>query len=170
MKPNITLLLTGGTMDGIISPGDEAKAKKGSITKEYLDSMYLYFSYDAKRICKKDSRKLTDEDRRDILQAVQKAKSDKILIIHGTFTLEKTSRFLKKHQKTFPGKAVVLTGSMIPLEKYAPGDAPFNLGFAIAALLHAKPGVYVAMNGRTFNADNVRKNIGKGRFETQKPS
>ena len=44
----------------------------------------------------------------------------------------------------------------------------FNLGSAMAFVQTLKPGVYVAMNGRCFHADNVRKNKQTGEFEELK--
>ena len=49
-------------------------------------------------------------------------------------------------------------------------DAPFNLGFAIAAALTADPGTYVAMGGRLYPHDQVRKNRKQGRFEPTAPA
>ena len=62
-------------------------------------------------------------------------------------------------------KTVVFTGAMQPA-RMRKTDAPFNLGFAIGALQCLDSGVYIAMNGQLFNANNVQKNRHKGRFET----
>jgi L-asparaginase len=58
---------------------------------------------------------------------------------------------------------------MVPYE-LAHSDAMFNLGFACGAAQLLPPGVYVAMNGRVFNAVNVAKNRAQGVFEEGKPS
>jgi L-asparaginase len=42
----------------------------------------------------------------------------------------------------------------------------FNLGSALAFLQILEPGVYISMNGKVFGANNVRKNLEKGEFET----
>ena len=44
-------------------------------------------------------------------------------------------------------------------------DAVFNIGSALAAAQCLPPGVYIAMNGRCFHWDNVRKNRSTGEFE-----
>ena len=62
-------------------------------------------------------------------------------------------------------KTVVLFGAAIPYVKPA-SDALFNLGFALAAVQQLPPGVYVAMNGKIFPWNNVRKNRATGFFET----
>jgi L-asparaginase len=64
-------------------------------------------------------------------------------------------------------KTVVLTGAMIPI-KFGSSDGLFNLGSALAFAQTLAPGVYVAMNGRYFHWDNVRKNKETGVFEEVK--
>jgi L-asparaginase len=61
-------------------------------------------------------------------------------------------------------KTIVLTGAMIPI-KFGSSDGLFNLGSALAFAQTLPPGVYVAMNGRYFHWDNVRKNKETGIFE-----
>lgn len=61
-------------------------------------------------------------------------------------------------------KTIVLTGSMVPLVGFSPSDAPFNLGYAVAEIRKLPAGVYVCMNGRTFNHDEVIKNLRQGKF------
>jgi L-asparaginase len=64
-------------------------------------------------------------------------------------------------------KTVVLTGAMIPI-KFGSSDGLFNLGSALAFAQTLSHGVYIAMNGRYFNWDNVRKNKETGVFEEVK--
>jgi L-asparaginase len=64
-------------------------------------------------------------------------------------------------------KTVVLTGAMIPI-KFGSSDGLFNLGSALAFAQTLPAGVYVAMNGRYFHWDNVRKNKETGVFEEVK--
>jgi L-asparaginase len=64
-------------------------------------------------------------------------------------------------------KTVVLTGAMIPI-KFGSSDGLFNLGSALAFAQTLASGVYVAMNGRYFHWDNVRKNKETGVFEEVK--
>ncbi len=62
------------------------------------------------------------------------------------------------------GKTIVLTGAMIPY-KFGSSDGLFNLGSALAFVQTLSPGVYIAMNGRFFSWNNVRKNKKTGEFE-----
>jgi L-asparaginase len=84
-----------------------------------------------------------------------------VVITHGTDTMAQTARLLASR---VIGKTIVLTGAMIPY-KFGSSDGLFNLGSALAFVQTLQPGVYVAMNGRIFNWDNVRKNRESGEFE-----
>lgn len=61
-------------------------------------------------------------------------------------------------------KTIVLTGAMVPYT-FGSSDGLFNLGTAIAFVQTLPAGVYIAMNGKYFNWDNVRKNKEIGEFE-----
>ncbi len=56
---------------------------------------------------------------------------------------------------------------MIPI-KFGSSDGLFNLGSALAFAQTLQAGIYVAMNGRCFPYDNVRKNKLSGIFEEVK--
>ena len=108
-----------------------------------------------------DSLEMTDEDRNHIAAHCMNAIDDRIIITHGTDTMAETARLLREK---VPGKTIVITGAMIPY-KFGSSDGLFNLGSALAFAQTLPAGVYVAMNGRYFNADNVRKNKASGVFE-----
>ena len=88
---------------------------------------------------------------------------DKIVITHGTMSLPVTAKYIGRNHLS---KTIVLVGSMIPLNKTTT-DAFFNLGGALVAVQLLPHGVYVAMNGKIFTWDNVRKNLENGYFETE---
>jgi L-asparaginase len=108
-----------------------------------------------------DSLNMTAEDRALIAHQCIAASEDKIVITHGTDTMAVTAAVLAEK---VPGKTIVLTGAMIPY-KFGSSDGFFNLGNALAFAQVLGPGVYIAMNGRYFNWDNVRKNRQTGQFE-----
>lgn len=105
---------------------------------------------------------MSDEDRKNILRYVEASVEKRIVVIHGTDTMCETAKVVAAGD--IKDKTVVFTGAMIPysLEN---SDAEFNLGFAVSSALLLKSGVYIAMNGRIFDYDNVRKNKEKGIFE-----
>ncbi|MBB3214884.1 L-asparaginase [Herbaspirillum sp. Sphag1AN] len=109
-----------------------------------------------------DSLEMQDIDRRRVLASCERADANAIVIIHGTDTMQDTARLLGAAQLA---KTVVITGAMIPYE-IANSDALFNFGFASGVAQILPHGVYVAMNGRIFDWDQVRKNRSAGVFET----
>ena len=111
-----------------------------------------------------DSLEMTDKDREWIVHQCRQCAEDKIIITHGTDTMAETAAVLAKNIKN---KTIVLTGAMIPI-KFGSSDGLFNLGSALAFVQTLPHGVYVAMNGRYFYWDNVRKNKLTGRFEELK--
>lgn len=108
-----------------------------------------------------DSLDMTDADRETIAQNCLKTNEDKIIITHGTDTMVETARVLAEKVK---GKTIVIVGAMVPY-KFGSSDGLFNLGIAFAFVQTLSAGVYIAMNGRYFKWDNVRKNKKIGEFE-----
>lgn len=74
-----------------------------------------------------------------------------------------TARYLKANLKR-NNQTVILTASMIPLKGFAPSDASFNLGFALAQVETLPAGIYVAIQGKVFQPEEVIKLVGEGRF------
>jgi len=111
-----------------------------------------------------DSLEMTDDDRELIARQCEHAEDDKIIITHGTDTMSETARFLANR---IANKTIVITGAMIPY-KFGSSDGLFNLGSALAFVQTLPKGVYVAMNGKYFKWDNVRKNKQTGEFEELK--
>ncbi len=108
-----------------------------------------------------DSRNMTDEDRELIARNCIKTPEARIVITHGTDTMVETAKYLAERVKN---KTIVLTGAMVPYT-FGSSDGMFNLGCALAFVQVLPPGVYIAMNGRYFTHDNVRKNKKTGEFE-----
>lgn len=110
-----------------------------------------------------DSTEMTDEDRRLIVYNCQRATHRSIVITHGTDRMVQTAEALAK--ASIPNKTIVLTGAMIPYQFGMSSDGFFNLGSALAFSQALPAGVYVAMNGRFFHWNEVRKNVKTGYFE-----
>lgn len=108
-----------------------------------------------------DSLQMTDAHRQLILDRCVAAGEQRIVITHGTDTMERTARVLGKQVS---GKTIVLTGAMVPYT-FGSSDGMFNLGTALAFVQTLAPGVYVAMNGRCLPWNRVRKNRDQGVFE-----
>jgi L-asparaginase len=109
-----------------------------------------------------DSLHMTDAGRALIVERCAAAPETRIVITHGTDTMEQTAAVLGRK---LSGKTVVLTGAMVPYE-FGSSDGMFNLGTALAFAQTLGEGVYVAMNGRCFAWDSVRKDRERGVFES----
>ncbi len=96
-----------------------------------------------------------------LVEECRRCPEDRIVITHGTDTMVETARALLAAGL---GKTVVLTGAMVPYA-FGSSDGLFNLGSALSFAQVLPPGVYVAMNGRVFPGDRVRKDRERGVFE-----
>jgi L-asparaginase len=111
-----------------------------------------------------DSLEMSDADREIVLASCRSATEERIVVTHGTDTMPETARVLGG--AGLP-KTIVLTGAMIPWA-FGSSDGLFNLGSALSFAQALPHGVYVAMNGRCFPWDNVRKNRKLGVFEPER--
>jgi len=109
-----------------------------------------------------DSLEITEDDRNLIAYNCERSQFDKIVITHGTDTMAETAKYLAERE--IKGKTIVLTGAMIPYKFGTSSDGFFNLGSALAFAQTLRPGIYVAMNGKYYDWNNVRKN--KNRVST----
>ena len=108
-----------------------------------------------------DSLLMTNDDRNYIVSKCKQEKTNRIIITHGTDTMVETARLLATKVKD---KTIILTGAMIPI-KFGSSDGLFNLGSALSFVQVVEPGVYITMNGRYFQYNNVFKNKKLGIFE-----
>jgi L-asparaginase len=109
-----------------------------------------------------DSLQMTDVDRELIVRSCQRCDQSCIVITHGTDTMVETATALARG---VAGKTIVMTGAMIPYA-FGSSDGLFNLGSALSFVQVLPAGVYIAMNGRCFQWDKVRKNRESGVFES----
>jgi L-asparaginase len=112
-----------------------------------------------------DSLEMTDADRALIVEQCRQAAESQIVVTHGTDTMINTARALASASPAIGAKTIVLTGAMVPYA-FGSSDGLFNLGSAVSFVQVLPPGVYIAMNGRYFAWDRVRKNRETGVFET----
>jgi L-asparaginase len=161
---SIKILVTGGTFD---KEYDEINGKlffKDTHLRELLTLGRCRLDVDIRTLMMIDSLEMTDSDRQLILSTCEKCSEEKVVITHGTDTMENTARYLGEAKLN---KTIVLTGAMIPF-KFGSSDGLFNLGTALAFAQSLPYGVYIAMNGQFFDWQNVTKNKSNGFFETIK--
>lgn len=157
----IRIFVTGGTFDKEYNELDGSLFFKDTHLPEMLKLGRSRVEVVIEPLMLIDSLEMTDSDRNTILEHCRKTKEGRIVITHGTDTMDLTARALGEKIRD---KTIILTGAMIPY-KFGSSDGLFNLGSALAFAQSLPPGVYVAMNGRYFTWNNVRKNRQTGEFE-----
>lgn len=162
----IKVFITGGTFDKEYNELDGSLFFKDTHLPQVLEIGRSRVPIDINTLMMIDSLDMTEKDREIIVNKCLKAKEKKIIITHGTDTMVQTASVIAKKIKD---KTIVLVGAMVPFA-FGSSDGLFNLGSAIAFVQTLPPGVYIAMNGRYFTWDNVRKNKKKGEFEEIKES
>jgi L-asparaginase len=160
----IRVFITGGTFDKEYNELNGQLYFKDTHLQELLNLGRSQVPVEIRTLMMIDSLEMTDQDRELIAHQCNSCEEDKIVITHGTDTMAETAQMLAEKVKN---KTVVLTGAMIPI-KFGSSDGLFNLGSALAFAQSLPYGVYVAMNGRYFNWNNVRKNKETGVFEEVK--
>jgi L-asparaginase len=162
----IRVFTTGGTFD---KEYNELTGELFFQRSHLLDMLRLgrcHLEVAVENLMMVDSLEMSDQDRELIARRCQEAGEDRIVITHGTDTMERTAAVLGPR---FGHKTIVLTGAMVPYT-FGSSDGLFNLGTALAFAQTLAPGVYVAMNGRCFPWNEVRKNRELGIFESLRKS
>jgi L-asparaginase len=157
----IKILITGGTFD---KEYDELNGKlffKDTHLPEILKLGRSNLPVSISTLMMIDSLEMTDADREVIVDHCRQCSEEKVIITHGTDTMDITAEELGEANLD---KTIVLTGAMIPY-KFGSSDGLFNMGSALAFVQTLPKGVYVVMNGKYFNWNNVRKNRASGIFE-----
>ncbi len=157
----IRLYITGGTFDKEYNEINGELYFKDSHVREMLTLGRCNLDIRLRTLMMIDSTEMTAVDRELMRKACVESDDDHIVITHGTDTIAETARLLGE---SVTGKTIVLTGALVPYT-FGSSDGLFNLGSAVAFAQSLPPGVYVAMNGRAFNWDNVQKNRSSGFFE-----
>jgi len=157
----IRIFITGGTFDKEYNELTGQLYFKDTHLHELLEMGRNRVDAEIRTLMMIDSLEMTDGDRELIAHQCNHCEETSIVITHGTDTMTETAKYLAEKVNN---KTIVLTGAMIPI-KFGSSDGLFNLGSALAFSQTLSTGVYVAMNGRYFHWDNVRKNKESGVFE-----
>jgi len=163
MEP-IGVFVTGGTFDKQYNELTGALSFKESHLVEMLRLGRCRLDVSIKTLMMIDSLDMSETDRSRIVAACHEARERRIVITHGTDTMVETARALAAAIPPGNGRTIVLTGAMVPYA-FGSSDGLFNLGSALSFVQVLPPGVYLAMNGRYFSWERVRKNRGTGVFE-----
>ncbi len=157
----VRVFVTGGTFD---KEYDEIRGTlyfRETHLPEMLALGRCRLEVEVETLMMKDSLEMSVSDRARVAEAVQACPELHVVVTHGTDTMVETAKVLAQQVE---GKTVVLTGAMVPWA-FGSSDGLFNLGSALSFAQVLPEGVFVAMNGRVFPWDGVRKNRETGRFE-----
>jgi L-asparaginase len=157
----IRIIVTGGTFDKEYNELTGELFFKDTHIADMLRLGRCRLDVTVETLLMIDSLQMTAAQRQAILDRCTRAAEDRIVITHGTDSMPETAAALGK---SVSGKTIVLTGAMVPYT-FGSSDGIFNLGTALAFVQTLAPGVYVAMNGKCFAWDSVRKNRELGIFE-----
>jgi L-asparaginase len=159
----IRVLVTGGTFDKEYNELTGSLFFKDTHLPEMLRLGRSRIDVSISTLMMIDSLEMTAADRARIVDECGRAAEARILVTHGTDTMVDTAAALAA-AGSVAGKTIVLTGAMIPYA-FGSSDGLFNLGSALSFVQALPPGVYIAMNGRCFDWNRVRKNRDTGTFE-----
>jgi L-asparaginase len=160
----IRIFITGGTFDKEYNELNGQLFFKDTHLSDLLEMGRNKAAVEIRTLMMVDSLEMTEEDRELIVHQCVNCDETQIVLTHGTDTMEITAKILGQKIKD---KTIILTGAMIPI-KFGSSDGLFNVGSALAFAQTLPAGVYVAMNGRYFNWNNVTKNKQTGVFEELK--
>ena len=160
----ILIINTGGTFNKRYNPlTGELEVPVDSKALENILQYFHNLNYEIKNILHKDSLDMQDNDRKEIVDLIKHSPQSRVLIIHGTDTMDKTAEYLEKH---IENKKIILTGAMVPFS-IDTIEANANLSMAIGSLVcDMKNGIYIAMHGLIDDHKSVYKNRKKGLFES----
>jgi L-asparaginase len=157
----IRIIITGGTFDKHYDEIRGSLTFKDSHLPEILKFVRCTVPIELELNQLIHSLDMHPSNRLKVLESCRRAPEEQIVITHGTDTMVETAAVLGADGLD---KTIVMTGAMVPYI-FNNSDAVFNLGCALAAVQVLPRGVYIAMNGRVFGWDRVRKNRELGMFE-----
>jgi L-asparaginase len=160
MSYKVKIIVTGGTFDKEYDELDGSLSFRRTHVPEMLRLGRCLLGARVRTLMMMDSLDMRPAHRGRILEACRRAKERRLVVTHGTDSLAETAALLGRG---LSGKTVVLTGAMVPY-KFGSSDGLFNLGSALSFVQVLPPGVYVAMNGKCFSWQGLRKDRRRGVF------
>ncbi|MCP4123294.1 MAG: asparaginase [Bacteroidetes bacterium] len=158
---SIYILVTGGTFDKEYDMINGKLYFDETHIPEILDLGRSKLNVRVRTLMMIDSLDMTEQDRVIIRDNCARLNTERIVITHGTDTMVQTAAVIAEAELP---KTVIITGALIPY-KFGSSDGFFNLGNALAFAQTLPHGVYIAMNGRCFQWNEVQKNKSTGYFE-----
>lgn len=158
MSFRITLIGTGGTIDKTYNEIDGSLNNHASVMNLIVQSLQLPdLDIIQQNIIFKDSLDMNEDDREIIMKVSRQAmlKSEAIVILHGTDTLEVSGDFLYRNIEK-PACPIIFTGAMRPFI-FKDTDSLQNVTEAFLAARLLPPGIYCVMHNRVLEFPGVHK-------------
>lgn len=165
-EENILILNIGGTFNKVYNPltGELDVPQNNDAIEDILDKS-LIKNIEISGLIYKDSLDMDNCDRYVISEYIKNSKYKKIIIVHGTDTIDKTAEFLSQNIKN---KKIVLTAAMQPysIDKV---ETVSNFMMCYGFLLACNENkIYIGMHGIVNEYQKIRKNRTLGVFECLK--
>lgn len=165
MDKNDKMLIinTGGTFNKVYNQinGNLEVPKDNSAIESILKTSKIK-DIKIKGLIYKDSLDINDKDRKELCEYILKSKFSKILIVHGTDTIDKTASYLAKNIKD---RSIVLTASMQPFS-IDQIEAVSNMMMGYGFLQNCKEkDIFISMHGFVKKHNKIKKNKKLGVFE-----
>jgi len=163
----LVFISCGGTIEKVYLPSSGTLGFDHSRVEKWLTSARLAPPWRCETLMLIDSLEMTAAHREALAARIAELPERHIVVLHGTDTMTESAQTLMLRRKA--DQVIVFTGAMVPagLEN---SDAFFNLGLATSGVQLLSPGVYIAMSGRIFAADQTQKNHAAEIFESTKPN
>jgi len=157
----ILVINTGGTFNKVYNPvtGILEVNQSGDVLDELIKKWQVEMH--VINIIGKDSLEMTNQDRLELLATIHQANEDRILIIHGTDTMDVTAAYLDDAEIE---KKIILTGAMVPYSiDQTEASANFAAAWTTLQFLESN-GIFIAMHGHVASYINLKKDRDAGRF------
>lgn len=163
----LLIISTGGTINKYYNEitGDLPVDGSDFVAKKLISHAKGNIDFEIKIVSAKDSLEMDENDRKKLADVIIDGEHKKIIVLHGTDTIDKTAEYLAKKIKN---KKIVLVGSMSPY-RFSPDEGIFNFACAVG-FLRSKPqnGVYISMHSLVLPHDEIYKDRVEGFFKSLK--
>lgn len=159
----VCIINTGGTFNKIYNQinGNLEIEPNNEIIKKILNSSFAHLNHiSLEGIIFKDSLEFNAEDRALLVDTIKQVKQNKIIVIHGTDTMDQSAEFVSAH---IEDKCVIFVGAMKPFS-IDHIEATANLSLALGYIQNAPQGIYISMQGLIKPYNLLKKNRETGIF------
>ena len=160
---NILILNTGGTLSKVYNElSGELIVPKNNTAINMIAKYSKLSNTTIDGLIYKDSLKINNDDRDKLVEYINHSNFTKIIIVHGTDTINITASYLNKRVQN---KKIILTGSMIPFS-INQIEATANIMSAYGFIKNCKKNnIYISMHGLIKKHNKIKKNKTLGVFQ-----